>query len=349
MRRFRPDALGAAMRGALEAANVDPESARHVAASLIETSLRGVDSHGIRLFPHYERACRAARVNGRPQMRVVTRAPSAAVLDADHAFGHHAGSRAIEIACELASATGVGAVAVRDSTHFGAAAYFALQAARRGLLAFAFTNADALVRATNASVPLFGTNPLCFCAPMQGEEPFCLDMATSTVSWNKILTRRRDTEPLPEGWAAAEGGVPTTDATRARMLEATGGYKGYGLGMMIDVLCGVLASGPVGREILPMFTAPLDERRHISHFFLVLDVARFLPLDAFAARLRAVADDIRSLPPRGAAGDGDRVMVPGDPEKRTFAERSARGIPAEEPTLSELLALGPSFGAALAP
>jgi LDH2 family malate/lactate/ureidoglycolate dehydrogenase len=342
MTRFRPEALATAMQRRLDALGVAPESSRHVVASLLETSLRGVDSHGIRLFPHYDRACQAARVNGRPSMQLVASSPSTAVVDADHAFGHHAGAYAMDRALERARETGVGAVAVRHSTHFGAAAYAALRAARSGFVAFSFTNADALVRAAGATVPVFGTNPVCFAAPMTGEDPMCLDMATSTVSWNKILVHRRSGQPLEAGWADDEIGNPTTDAAAARMLEPSGGYKGFGLGMMVDVLCGLLAGGPVAREILPMFTAPLSERRSIGHFFVALDVERFVPLASFAARLKTLADEIRSLPAASNA-----VMVPGDPEKRTSAERSLAGIPVEDPTLSELLALGPDFAAAV--
>lgn len=140
------------------------------------------------------------------------------------------------------------------------------------------------------------------------------------------------------------GGAPTEDAGLARMLEASGSYKGFGLGMMVEILCGLLAGGPVSREILPMFTAPLSERRRIAHFFVVLDVERFLPRADFAARLRSLADEIRSQSSR----DGEPpVVIPGDPEKRFFAVRSAEGIPAEEPTASELLGLGPAFREAL--
>ena len=148
-------------------------------------------------------------------------------------------------------------MAVRDSTHFGAAAYFALPASRRGYLAAAFTNADALVRAFGGVAAAFGSNPICITAPMAGEEPFCLDMATATVSWNKVLNHRRSGEPLPSGWAADAAGHDTSDAGAAAMLQPLGGYKGFGLGMAVEILCSLLADGPAADEILPMFTAPL--------------------------------------------------------------------------------------------
>src|ERR1700722_12780653 len=162
----------------LGSAGVDRESLDHVVDSLMQTSLRGVDSHGIQLFPHYVRAARAGRINVAPRITIEDTGASTAILDADHAFGHRAGADAIDHAVDLATKTGVGAVSVRHSSHFGAAAYFALRAADRGFIGFAFTNADSLVKAFNAQKAVFGTNPICFTAPLEDEGPLCLDLAT---------------------------------------------------------------------------------------------------------------------------------------------------------------------------
>ena len=325
MRRFDPRSLEPLLAETLAARGVAEESRRHVAASLVETSLRGVDSHGINLFPHYARAATAGRINPRPTLTVPRRGAATAVLDADHAFGHHAGSAAMELACELADAAGIGTVAVRNSTHFGAAAYFALPASRRGYLAGAFTNADALVRAFGGVAPFFGSNPICVTAPMAGEEPFCLDMATATVSWNRVLNHRRAGLPLSSGWAADAAGADTTDAGAAAMLQPVGGYKGFGLGMVVEILCALLADGPAGPDILPMFTAPLTAKRHLSHFFVAVRVDAFVAAERFAERLADLARRLRAAP--AAAGNAAGVLVPGDPEKRSFAERSVRRHP----------------------
>jgi LDH2 family malate/lactate/ureidoglycolate dehydrogenase len=271
------------------------------------------------------------------------RRPAAAMLDADRAFGHHAGAVAMRLAVEMAGACGAAVVGVRHSTHFGAAAFFALRAARQGYAAFAFTNADALVKASGGAEAFFGTNPICFAAPIEGEDPFCLDMATSRVSWNKIVNQRRRQEPLPIGWACDEAGGPTTDAQRARMLEPSGDYKGYGLGMMIDILCAGFMDGPFGKDILPMYGSGLTESRDISHCFMAIDVSAFVDGAAFARRLCALAERIRALPPRDAPG----VMVPGDPEKRAFSERSLKGIPINDDRYAELIGVSPDFAKAV--
>jgi LDH2 family malate/lactate/ureidoglycolate dehydrogenase len=329
------------IRAEFERAGLCEESATWAARGMVETSMRGIDSHGVNLFPHYLRAVRSGRINSNPAIRTVQRRAATALLDADHAIGHHAGSAAIALAMELAAQAGMGAVAVANSTHFGAAGFFALQASRAGHIGFAFTNADALIRAFGGRRALFGSNPICITAPMEGEEPLCLDMTTSRVSWNKVVLGRRAGEPLPPGLAADASGAPTTDPAAAAMLEPIGDYKGYGLSLLIEVLCAMLADGPVGLEILPMYRAPIEARRRISHFFMAMRVDAFLDLQHFRSRLRSVVERTR------AEDGGGRVMVPGDPEKRAFAARQREGIPMLEEPWREFLAISPAFESAL--
>jgi ureidoglycolate dehydrogenase (NAD+) len=326
----------------LGAVGVDRESVQHVVDSLLQTSLRGVDSHGIQLFPHYVRAARAGRINIAPRIEITASGASTAVLDADHAFGHRAAAEAIDHAVELAATTGVGVVSVRRSSHFGAAAYFALRAADRGFISFAFTNADSLVKAFNARKAVFGTNPVCFAAPLQDEGPLCLDMATSIVSWNKVRVRHASGLQLEPGWAYDEDGMPTTDPAVARSLSPAGGYKGYGLGMMVEILCGLIAGGPIGTEILTMYGAPIGARRSISHFLMAIDVGRFVDRVTFCSRLQGLIGQIRSMP-----ATADSVMVPGDPEKRMFVERTATGIPVPTPVFDALCEISDDFRAAV--
>ena len=324
---------------ALQRQDLDAESLEHVCEAMVETSLRGVDSHGVNLFPHYHRALLAKRVNRQPKLRFEQTAPSVAILDADHAYGHHACAAAMDHACELASATGIAAVAVRDSTHFGAAAYYALRAADRDFLGFSFTNADALVKAWNGTRPFFGTNPVCIAAPLASEAPLCLDMATSVVSWNKVLEHRRIGRELPDGWAHDAAGQPTRDPHAARCLAPAGGYKGFGLGMFVEVLCGLLANGPAATELLPMYSSPIEARRRISHHVIAVDIAKFVPGATFKQRLQAIVDGLRAMAPLA----GDAVMVPGDPEKQRRRERIVSGIPMTEERFAEFVAIANDF------
>jgi ureidoglycolate dehydrogenase (NAD+) len=338
MIRFDAALLNPILKFQLKSLGVDSESAIHVVESLVQTSLRGVDSHGIQLFPHYVRFARAGRINVAPRIAIRASGASTAILDADHAFGHRAGADAIDHAVELAAKTGVGVVSVRHSSHFGAAAYFALRAAEQGFIGFAFTNADSLVKAFNARTAVFGTNPICFAAPLRDEGPLCLDMATSVISWNKVRVRQVSGMQLQPDWAYDGDGVATTDPAAAKSLSPTGGYKGFGLGMMVEILCGLIAGGPIGTELLPMYAAPIEARRSISHFLMAIDVGRFVDLGSFRSRLQAIVDQIRSMP-----AIADSVMVPGDPEKRTFVERTTAGIPVPQAVFDSLCEISDDF------
>lgn len=316
------------------------EEARDVSESLVMTSLRGVDSHGIDLFPHYVRAVKGGRINARPQITMTQTGPSTMKIDADHAFGHHAGSVAIAEAVKLAKSTGVGATSVSNSSHFGSAAYFALQAARNDCLGFAFTNANALVKVPNAKEAFFGANPICFAAPLANEDPFCLDISTSLVAWNKINVYRENGEKIPLDWAFDAGGNPVDDPNLAVTLNPAGSYKGFGLGMMVDILCATLTGGIISKDLLSMYNTPLEERRKISHFFLALNISSFNEPEAFRVALQEMVNRIRNLEP---VNPEIPVQVPGDPEKRIMAVREKTGIPVSEKKLKELIVVNPRF------
>lgn len=339
------DRLSEIMEQVLTGLEVAPSAIEHVIASLIQTSLRGVDSHGINLFPHYCRAVKAGRINRVPDFITKCTASGSAIMDADHGFGHHAGAVAIDYATELATESGIAAVAVKNSTHFGAAAYFALRAAEQGYVGFAFTNADALVKVHNSRESFFGTNPICCAAPMAGEKPFCLDMATSLAAWNKINNARRTGHSIPENWAYNELGEAVTDPHQARSLAPVGGYKGFGLGMMVDVLCSLLAGGLISKDILPMYTAPIEARRYISHFFMAIDISKFVAQEDFMQHLQSMADRIRNLTP--VPHPDDQIMIAGDPEKREFTKRKQHGIPMDPEKFSEYLDISAVFEQAL--
>ncbi|HEX5058464.1 MAG TPA: Ldh family oxidoreductase [Kofleriaceae bacterium] len=345
MRRFDAEKLRATMTRVLGARGVAPEAVAHVVASVIQTSLRGVDSHGIQLFPHYARVAETGRINLAPKLAFEQTAPGTAILDADHAYGHHAGAVAMDHAIQCAKQVGIAVVAVRNSSHFGAAAYFALRAPAAGCIGLAFTNADALVKATGAKHSFTGTNPICFTAPIEGEQPFCFDAATSLVSWNKVVNARRTGGSLGEDWACDENGLPVTDANAARSLQPAGLYKGYGLSIVVDILCALLAGGGISKDLLPMYKH-VEVRRAISHCFMAIDVARFAALGDFAHRMKDMVERARGLEPLDPAAP---VMVPGDPEKRAFAERTARGIPIDDAKLAEFIATSADFESALLP
>jgi ureidoglycolate dehydrogenase (NAD+) len=323
-------------------AKVPPELAKPVVDGLVQTSLRGVDSHGIRLAPAYINNVLNGRINLEPKMNVKRTSGSTALLDADNTFGIPAGIRAMDEAIRLAKKNGIGAVSVVNSTHFSAAAIYSLRAAKRGMIGISFTNATPLVIPYGGKKPFLGTNPICFAAPCDGEEPFCLDMATSTVARNKLLSYKEKGLRLEEGWATDNEGMPTEDASAAKWLLPLGGYKGYGLGLMIEILCSCLGGTEAGPKIESMYeNDSYGWKKNLAHFFIAIDVSRFQRLQLFKRRTKTLLNELRHQTPLKKTVP---VMVAGDPEKLEYRRRIKGGVPLTDKDLEELGNLAEKFG-----
>lgn len=326
--------------GILSHLNVDKNVAYHLIEGLIQTSLRGVDSHGIRLFPHYIRALEAGRINGSPNYKFEKTSLSTGKLDADHTFGHAAGAEGMQRAIKLAKEAGIGSVAVYNSSHFGAAAYYALMAAKRDMIGLSFTHADALVVPSRGKRPYFGTNPICFAAPCDGEEPYCLDMATSFYNWNKVKQLREGRNKAPLGIGVDKKGNETTDPQKMKALIPIGDYKGYGLGMMIDILCSLLTGMPFGPHISSMFESPVNEHRFLGHYFMAIRIDCFENPKTFKARLAKMMREVRSEP---RYKEDKPILVAGDPEKNNYKNRVKKGIPIRQKDFESLVELGQKY------
>jgi len=324
---------------ALRSVGVASSMYRPVIDGLVETSLRGVDSHGVRLIPHYARAVLVGRIKKNARFSFRKTAPSTGVVDADHGFGIAAGLFAMDHAMKLAKSSGIGGVAVKHSSHFGAAAIYGLRAARKNMIGMAFTDVDSLVFPYGGKKTYFGTNPICFTAPMEGEDPFCLDIATTLVPLNKILAYRAAGKTLSTGWAADAEGHPTTDPEKAVAPIAIGEHKGYGLAMMVAIFSSLLVGAPFGNAINSMF--PLNsKRRNLGHFFLAINIAKFRPVIQFKKDLRRMAHALRSIRPMDPQKP---VMVLGDPEKKQFSVRSKNGIPVPKHDTQAFIQLAQEF------
>lgn len=310
-----------------------------IVQSLVETSLRGVDSHGIQLVPHYIKAFEIGRINKNPIFQFIKKSSSVALVNADNGHGIHAGVYAMSEAVRMARDTGVGVVAVQHSTHFGAAALYSMIAAKNDMIGFSFTNTDSLVVPFGGKKAFLGTNPICFVAPVLGEEPFCLDMATSTTSWNNVLASKKENKILQTGWAFDVDGVETVHPEEAVYLQPLGGYKGYGLGLMVEILCSMLTGMEFGPFISKMY--PLtNEKRNLGHFFMVLDIEKFQSVDVFKLRMKKMLDALRLY--ESAEGFSE-VLVAGDKEKSSSKERSKKGIPVSSFLLKEFDVLAKEF------
>jgi LDH2 family malate/lactate/ureidoglycolate dehydrogenase len=316
----------------LREAGADAPSAEAATRAMMHASLLGIDSHGVRLAPHYSQALRGGRVNGRPNLVPRRTGPAAAMIDADDALGHYSSYRAVDLACEIAAETGIAAVGVVRSSHYGAAGAYARHGAEQGYFTVSTTNADSLVGLFEGAVPFHGTNPLAFAAPVAGERPWLFDMATSSVPLNRVYLYRALNKTLPPDVAADEHGRMTTDPHAVRMMLPLGGafgFKGAGLAGLATILAAAFTGGALDHQMLSMTRSQdWSTPRNLGHFFLAIDPERFAGRKAYEAAMRSYLDSLRAVSPV----PGGKVMAPGDREWAVADQRGREGVPVDPHT-----------------
>jgi len=317
----------------ITAAGVPREDADITAYCLVKTDLRGTESHGTaRLSYYYLHRVRQGVINANPNVQTVIETPTSVVVDADNGLGQPVTYRLMQRCVEKAKQSGVCCAAVRNSNHFGAAGIYALQALEHDMIGLAFTNSQPLVLPTYGRKRLLGTNPIAFAAPAKEERAFVLDMATSVVPIGRVEVYRRRGEVAPSGWGADSDGLPTPDPDRIMNggglfplggPAETGGYKGYGLAAMVDVLCGVLAGAAFLTGVLPPSTSQTSPS-NVGHFLAAIDIDAFRPLDEFKVEMDSFIRQLKESPK--AAGQ-ERIYVAGEKEYLEEEERLRLGIP----------------------
>jgi ureidoglycolate dehydrogenase (NAD+) len=298
--------------------------ARTVARALVQTNLWGIDTHGVARLGHYLARIRAGSIVPVPVMRIEDTGPCTAKMDGGHGLGIVVCTAAMEHAIGMARGQGVGIVGIGESSHCGAIGLYTRQAAVAGLIGAAFTHSNSIVAPAGGKQKLLGTNPLSIAFPRLDGPPICLDMATSSIPWNRVLNARREQQPLPPNVAIDERGAVTANAEKAVALLPLGGYeyghKGYALALMIELLCGPLNGMPYADRITPMY-GDLQAQRHLGSLVMAIDPTRFAGGPTLSAAVRDLIATLHRQP-------GD-VQYPGEPEERRAAVRGREGIPIE--------------------
>jgi LDH2 family malate/lactate/ureidoglycolate dehydrogenase len=316
--------------------------ARILSESLVAANLRGVDTHGVARIPSYIKRLRTRLVEPAPEIVVASRLPWAASVDGGNGMGAIVGQRAMAEVLARAGTFGIGAATARRSNHFGAAAFYALQAVEQGCIGVALSPASKSLAPFGSREPLFGTNPVAVAVPAGHHPPWVMDMATSVAARGHIRLAARQGQAIPEGWALDSLGQPTTNAGAAMtgVMLPFAGAKGSAIAMLVDILGGVLSGSSFAGAIRDMnvdFEAPQD----VGHFFLAMQVEAFMPRAEFDARMETSIARLKALRP--AAGF-DEVLYPGEPEARRHAERLAKGIPLSREVYESLEVVASSAG-----
>lgn len=352
--RFAPAALDGFCRAVFESHGVPADDAALASAVLAAADLRGVDSHGVARLRTYHDMLALGRINPRPRIAIVRETASTATVDGDNGLGLVVGPRANEIAMDKADAAGSGWVSVRNTNHYGIAAYYPLRALERGLIGWSMTNSTKLVAPLGGAERMLGTNPIAIAFPGGEEPPVVVDLATSAVAYGKVEIAQRTGRPIPRGWAIDADGAHTEDP--AAMIAGgallplgsfadSGGHKGYCLGTLVDVLCGVLSGANWGP-----FTPPFALRQEmparavgkgIGHFFGAMRIDGFIDPEEFR---RQMDDWVRTFRATRPAPGEDAVLIPGDPERAAESERRAHGIPLVPAVIEDLRAVARDTG-----
>ncbi|MEX3928515.1 Ldh family oxidoreductase [Paraburkholderia sp. BR10936] len=339
-----PRDLCAAVGAIFERLGVAAADAAYVAEALVDADMEGIPSHGVMLVHMYAQRLRSGSVTAASRAAVAHDHGACVVLDAANMLGQLSAQQAVAIARERAVEHGIGAVAVRNAFHFGAAGRYARALASDGCVGIAMSNTRPLMPAPGGAQSVVGNNPLAIAVPGDDGMPVELDMAMSASAMGKIRLAAAAGRAIPAGWATDAQGLPTTDAAAAiaGMLLPAAGPKGFGLAFMIDLLCGGLSGGATGAAVQPLY-GDSAIAYNCAHFFLAIDVAHFRDAGAFARTVSDAAAAVRSS--RRAPGT-ERLYAPGEIGWARRAE-SGDACRVERPVLIELAALARALTAAL--
>jgi LDH2 family malate/lactate/ureidoglycolate dehydrogenase len=332
------DRLAAFVASAFIVAGLPAADAETLAGLMVEADLRGSDTHGVIRLPLYVRRIRGGGVNARPDIRVVSDRPSAALIDGDNAMGHLVMRRAAHLAIDKAKLTGIGWVGARMSNHAGPAALYATMPLRHDMIGLYFAvGSNNHLPPWGGSENLLGTNPMAVAVPAQDEPAIVLDMAPTVAAYGKVRLKAQRGEPMPVGWMIDRDGKPLTDPKRADegYLLPIGDYKGYGLSLIIGLLAGALNRAALGRDVID-FVKETGKPTNTGQAIAAIAIDAFMPAAEFKRAVDQVIRDIRNS--RKLPGV-ERIFLPGEQSHAKFLDRRANGVPMPKALRASLDAL----------
>jgi L-2-hydroxycarboxylate dehydrogenase (NAD+) len=326
------------MLEALTAMGTSPEDAKIIADVLITSDFWGIRSHGIAHLKMYHERIKMGLQLATTKWSVVKDSDAVAVIDGGNGMGMVVGYYAMKLAIEKARKYGLGAVAVRNSSHYGVAGYYPLLAVKEGMVGLSMTNAHPSTAPTFGVKPMLGTNPIAAAVPTDEPFPYMYDAATSIVPRGKIEIAARANKPVPEGWVINKDGVSATDSSNmiqemnlgnvallpiGGLGELTGGYKGYGLATMVEIFSAAFQDGTYLWGLTDTDADGNPQFLRIGHFFLVIDVEHFIPLETFKKITGNMMRELRNSPV--APGEA-RIYTAGEKEYYNTQRVQAEGV-----------------------
>jgi LDH2 family malate/lactate/ureidoglycolate dehydrogenase len=323
---------------ALRSAGCDDSGARDMAQCLVQTNLWGVDSHGVLRVGKYLDRLQNGSMNGKPDIKILQAGAGLEVLDADNGSGYVAGKAAMARAIELAEQQNIAAVGIINSNHCGATSLYARMALERDMIGIAMSNVAPNMVMTGGSRPITGNNPIAVAVPTFGDFPFVLDISLSAVAGGKLLMAAKNGEQIPFGWATDSDGRPTTDPQVGfnGFLLPLGGHKGFGLSLLVDILCGVITGGSFQHQLKSMYRYPNDPS-NTAHLMIVIKPLALISKQQMKERM---SDFIKTIKESPMWDPDSEMLLPGEIEYRKEQERRRDGIPLSAALYDELAEIG---------
>jgi L-2-hydroxycarboxylate dehydrogenase (NAD+) len=341
------DELKRFMKDGLLALGVPEADAEISSEVLIESDIRGITSHGIGRFKMYVDRMRMGIINPISKETIIKETENTVLMDGGNSLGHVVAYHAMQRAIDKAKGHNIGMVAVRNSSHFGIAGFYPAMAVKNDMVGLSFSNARPSVAPTYGVEPVIGTNPVSFGAPSDEVYPFLLDIATSTIQRGKIEVLAREGKETPKGLTIDKhGNEPTDSKALLRMFvegaasllplggagEELGGHKGYGLGVMVEILCASLSAGSFGKA-LSGFEGEKHIPHRLGHLFIAINIESFVPIEIFKKITGSIMREIRSS---AKIPGHDRIFLAGEKEFDMMERQKKEGIPINK-SLQEIM------------
>ncbi|HEY6331290.1 MAG TPA: Ldh family oxidoreductase [Blastocatellia bacterium] len=317
---------------------VESADAQVWADALMEASLRGIDSHGVLVLPMYAAMIEAGGIVASSRIETIYDGGATVLLDGKGGIGFVISARAMDLALERAASFGISFITVRNSNHFGAAGYYAMKSLPRDMVGIALTNASPALPAWGGKTRVIGSNAMAVAVPSGRKFPIVYDIAIGAAAGAKVFLMGQKGKAIPDDWMIDKEGRPTNDPGAlfdGGLILPFGGHKGYGLGIILDVLSGVISGGLFSTQV-PGFAQDMAKPLGACHTFMAIDVSRFLPVDEFKSRVDEMVRNIKASSPVEGI---ERVYLPGERGFLTREDRLKNGIPLHRKLAQDLCTL----------
>jgi LDH2 family malate/lactate/ureidoglycolate dehydrogenase len=338
---YHAETLKNYIKNILTSQRIKESDAEIVADSLVRADLEGVSSHGISRLPIYSKRLQEGRINPAPIVTIEKKGLSSLLVDGDNGLGQVVSHKGMTEGIITAKKTGIAAVAIRNSNHFGCASYYCQMACEEGLAAIIMTNSPPGIPPWGGKKAFFGTNPIAFGFPVEGSPDVIIDMSASVVARGKIIEAAKEEKKIPLGWAIDQRGFDTEDPVEAinGAILPSGGIKGYGWALAIEIFTGILTGAAYGPHVQNIYNES-DQNSNVGHFFILIDIQKFISVEQFTEILKNMLLEVKDVPKKDGVTS---ILYPGERREKSYHDKLTSGISLSPEVEKDLMLLARRF------